>query len=428
MRKQTFILSIVSLLTLAGCQVQENSTSSRNLPSVDVNTTNSTPSSSPDTQSSTSASDSLDDKEGIDLLFGIFDKFLETRNYTIYQEGVSTQTYMENGYLCDYSEEYEQFYTNAKDYGFVVNPVQGIYDFKIDGIGSIVVDNLISTYKTSDYLYNEIINHAGDFATYCEDEEMWNVYDVDHKPVFSDDNKVKTMDDSSAEPELKNEDEDDRNAKAVFYSTDENVVILSCTLGGLNLFDDTTGEYNLSSIDMIKVRINQDNTLTILPTYQGFHPAIYDIKDIGTTTNAELSRYADAGDEELAIPPFGRSVKTGWTNIEKNYFIKNFGYEMPFPQGASFTFRTYSSSTFAAFTDDDCGDITESYIKQLTDAGFTLLVEEEGKETESSTTYYINKDETGEEQVRITIGYSNTNSRYEKGTFTANIHNYPYHL
>ena len=108
---------------------------------------------------------------------------------------------------------------------------------------------------------------------------------------------------------------------------------------------------------------------------------------------------------------------------------------LPFPNGATYAMKTYSSTTFAAFTDDACGDITSSYIQQLKDDGWTELDEsslDESAKTEASPTYYKNLNADGSKQIRISFNYSESKNpatdRWNKGTFTANIRRYPYSL
>lgn len=429
-------LCLLPFVALCACQNQTSSFSSPLpiLPDVSISVPTSSSPLSSETSLTSSTSLPYEGKTGLDLLYAIFDEYEETRNYTVRQEGVFTDYYFEQAYYRVYSNEMKEVYT-VNDHGFIINPIQGIYDFTTDALGSIVVNKLLSTYKTSDYLYDTILNCPGDFAQYCETESCWKVYDPENPPVFEEENvptvksfAVDNTSSSEEEPQLPSEKEADKLAKAVFYSTDENAKLIAMTLAGLSFELDENGEYDTSSIDMIKVRINQDYSLTILPTVQNFHPAVYDIVDVNKTKNDTIDNYFSSSEEMYSLPPYGKSVKTEWTITEKGYFKKNFGYELPFPIGASYAFSTYSSTSFAAFTDDACGDITNSYIKQLTDAGFSLLVEDEDARTETSTTYYINTSEDGSTQVRVSFNYSNANPRWEKGTFTANIHKYPYSL
>ena len=435
LKKIKFLFALVpfALVSCGGNNISSQVSSNSSIPDISFDSGNSSLVSSSE-ENSSSSTDPLENKEGLDLLLAIFETYL-SRNSTIEQTGVSTEYFMGDSYYIEYSEDYLQFYGDKiKNHGFIINPVQGIYEF-VEDFAYVKVTSLVSTQTNQDWMYDNMLNSPEDLYYFASNKDMWKEYDVENPPVFEEEKTVKTMGDEDL-PAMSSEKQDDLKAKAVFYSTDPNVKLLCGILGQLSFQENEDHEYDTSTLDMIKVRINQDNSLTFLPTYQGFHPAIYDIKNVDKTKLAFVEDFFDATPEEYEKQPYGKETKTGWTSEEKRYFAKNYGYELPFPTGASYALKTYSSSTFAAFTDDACGDLTASYIKQLEDAGWTLLVEEEGKETESATTYYITttpddpettKDET--KQVRVTLGYSapeSEDARWNKGTFSANIHRYPY--
>ena len=441
--KLLFVLTPMMLASCGGSQTSSNQASNTSIPTISVNSSSNAVVDSSSEESSLKESssvvvDPLADKEGLDLLYAIFETY-KSRNSTIEQTGVVTEYFLGDAYYKEYAPEYLELYgAYVENHGFIVNPIQGIYEF-VEDFAMVKVTSLQSTQTNQDWMYDNMLNSPEDLFYFAKGEGMWQTYDPENPPVFEETNSVKAMSDSSSSedmPAMSSEKEDDLAAKAVFYSTDANVKLLCGILGQLSFKEDEDHNYDTSTLDMIKVRINQDNSLTFLPTYQGFHPAIYDIKNVDSTELTFISDFFDASDEEYQKQPYGKETKEGWSAEEKRYFKVNYGYELPFPEGGSYAMKTYSSSTFAAFTDDGCGDLTESYTKQLRDAGWMLLVEEKGKETETATTYYITttaddpetaKDET--KQVRVTFSYSAPESedvRWNKGTFSANIHKYPY--
>ena len=133
-KRNTLFLAFLSLV-LAGCHsgtvVESTNTSSQG--------SNSLPASSdivPDSASSkgstSSSSDPLKDLAGLDLLYGIFDTYKD-HNVTLSQFGVSTEYFMPKAYYIEYDPDYLNLYkqmgANIYSHGFIVNPIQGIYEF-----------------------------------------------------------------------------------------------------------------------------------------------------------------------------------------------------------------------------------------------------------------------------------------------------------
>lgn len=456
-QKSVLILSLVAF-ALAGC-VKENPISSSSPIS-------STPTS--DVSSSTYV-DPLANKTGLDLLYAIFGTY-EKRNVTIDQFGVSKEYFMEKAYYIEYDENYASFYNQLGaflyNHGFIVNPIQGVYEFEMDD-DFVKVSTLESTQTTSDWLYGYMINSPADLNKWAIGEGIWENYDVNHPPKISKEEdsssssslslsspiKKAAEDSSNSADELpkdqteEGEKELDKEAKAIFYSTDSNVKLLVGTMAGLPFDQDSeTGEYKTDSIDYVKARINQDNTLSFSLVYsEDLSAAKFNITDIGTTKGpgmmwdffqASDDQYKGEAYEDVPAEYYGKKAKDGWTEKEISYFKRNYNnMVLPFPNGATYAMKTYSSTTFAAFTDDACGDITSSYIQQLKDDGWSELDEsslDESAKTEASPTYYKNLNADGSKQIRVSFNYSESKypatDRWNKGTFTANIHRYPYSL
>ena len=460
MRKKFVLLLSLVPFVLASCHSPQPS-STRDMPSSpDII---SIPDGSFEDPKHSSSVDPYQGKEGLDLLYAIFESY-EKRNVTVYQFGVSTEYFMEKAYYLEYDNDYLTLYNRMGgklyNHGFIVNPYQGIYEFTLDD-QLVKVSSLESTQTSADWMYENMLNSPADLNVYAKGDDIWQVYDVNNPPKIKRDGdktsasalkktRIFKENDSSttlcADPTDVGEKELDKEAKAIFYSTDSNVKLLAGTLGGLSFDQDNeTGEYNTDSIDYVKVRINQDNTLSFNMVYEeDLSAAKFDIQDVGKTKyalifdffHASIEQYRGEASSDVPENSYGKKTKTGWTEEENTYFKRNFnGKVLPFPSGASYAFKTYSSATFAAFTDDACGDISESYTKQLTLEGWTLLDEsglEDSKKTESTTTYYKNLNDDGSKQIRISFHFSPSkdpaHDRWNRGTFTANIHRYPYSL
>ena len=452
MNKKLSLLLFLPLL-LTSCEVIDTKKSTSTQVS---DTLSGAESLSQDTEDQAASVDPYPGLEGQDLLFAIFDSYA-SKNLTVEQEGVCTEYYMEKGYAMVYDDNYKQYY-DINDYGFIINPVQGVYDYTLKN-GQIAVSSAL-TYKTdSDFFYSEFLNSPVDLIQWGEYTDVWHDYDPENPPKFKDGelvsaSSIRRANGDSTETSEENgslvnptgpsrsEADDDREARYVCYTTDADLKLIAAIQGQMPLSNETDADgntldtYDVSGIDMVKVRINQDYSLTFLVSTEGFNGAIYTIKNVNTTAYQPMVDYFNATEDDYTgktDKAYGKLAPTSWTLAQAKYFRQNFGDVMPFPEGASYTFRFYSGgSSMAAFSDDVCGDITESYTKQLTDAGWLFLDESglsETQKTETGTTYYKNLTEDGSKQVRVSFNYAapnGTNARWDKGTFIANIHLYPH--
>ena len=201
---------------------------------------------------------------------------------------------MEKAYYIEYDENYANLYNqlgaSLYNHGFIVNPIQEYIEFEMED-DYVKVSTLESTQTTSDWLYGYMLNSPADLNTWAVGEGIWENYDINNPPKSSTGedsssssslslktpiNKAEedSSDSSSSSSELpKDQTEEgdkelDKEAKAIFYSTDSNVKLLVGTMAGLAFDQDSeTGEYKTDSIDYVKARINQDNTLSFNLVY-----------------------------------------------------------------------------------------------------------------------------------------------------------------
>ena len=134
-----------------------------------------------------SSVDPYQGKEGLDLLYAIFESY-EKRNVTVYQFGVSTEYFMEKAYYLEYDNDYLTLYNRMGgklyNHGFIVNPIQGVYEFEMED-DFVKVSTLESTQTTSDWLYGYMLNSPADLNTWAVGEGIWKNYDINNPPKSS---------------------------------------------------------------------------------------------------------------------------------------------------------------------------------------------------------------------------------------------------
>ena len=132
--KLLFVLTPMMLASCGGSQTSSNQASNTSIPTISVNSSSNAVVDSSSEESSLKESssvvvDPLADKEGLDLLYAIFETY-KSRNSTIEQTGVVTEYFLGDAYYKEYAPEYLELYgAYVENHGFIVNPIQGIYEF-----------------------------------------------------------------------------------------------------------------------------------------------------------------------------------------------------------------------------------------------------------------------------------------------------------
>ena len=176
MKQKSVLLLALAAFALAGCAKEEVSSSSSPI------------SSAPSSEiSSSTYVDPLANKTGLDLLYAIFGTY-EKRNVTVDQFGVSKEYFMEKAYYIEYDENYANLYNqlgaSLYNHGFIVNPIQGVYEFEMED-DFVKVSTLESTQTTSDWLYGYMLNSPADLNTWAVGEGIWENYDINNPPKSS---------------------------------------------------------------------------------------------------------------------------------------------------------------------------------------------------------------------------------------------------
>ena len=184
LKKIKFLFALVpfALVSCGGNNISSQVSSNSSIPDISFDSGNSSLVSSSE-ENSSSSTDPLENKEGLDLLLAIFETYL-SRNSTIEQTGVSTEYFMGDSYYIEYSEDYLQFYGDQiKNHGFIINPVQGIYEF-VEDFAYVKVTSLVSTQTDQDWMYDNMLNSPEDLYYFASNKDMWKEYDVENPPVF----------------------------------------------------------------------------------------------------------------------------------------------------------------------------------------------------------------------------------------------------
>lgn len=351
------------------------------------------------------------DKTGVDLLYAIFDSY-RYENSKLVNEGYATEYYLgSSAYFCDYIDYInEQGYV---DYGFVIT-AQGTFRYHLD-VGEVTLDNLISTSIDEYYIYDNLINSPEDLYYYGRkdpdtNENMWTQIETNPEDAVL------------AEDEIPDSKYYDALSLGAFTASCDQAKLLVGTLGNVPFSIDTeTGEYDISAIDFVKVRINQDYSLHFEIGTESFSAAMFDITNVCTTHHVDVERFL--------ANPYEKPNPTSFTAEQIAQMEKNVGIVMPFPKEATYS-MTFTCNKIggglASFSDYLSGDITASYVKQCEAVGWKL--EEDDDTVVASVVLTMPRDESGTKFWKIALNYSEKNERYEYGCFTATLYVYPQEL